>query len=55
MRNISYLRVELNSLIQQQQQSNRLAEVEKELEATDESRGGQDWEGIEGRDGRGII
>jgi hypothetical protein len=29
----------LNSLIQQQQQSNRLAEVEKE--ATDESRGDQ--------------
>ena len=53
MRNISYLRVELNSLIQQQQQSNRLAEAEKE--ATNESRGDQDWEGIEGRDGRGII
>jgi hypothetical protein len=40
MRSTTFLPTrKLNSLIQQQQQSNRLAEVEKE--ATDESRGDQ--------------
>ena len=39
-----HTRGKLNNLIQQQQQSNRLVEVEKE--ATNESRRDQDWEGI---------